>query len=69
MLFRSRGLEPFLLFERWEEPQFRSRFGGSGVAALDWPPMAEVGGQVRVYRPSDRERYRTGGNVRTEYVR
>lgn len=65
----GRGLEPFLLFERWEEPQFRSRFGGSGVAALDWPPMAEVGGQVRVYRPSDRERYRTGGNVRTEYVR
>jgi 4-amino-4-deoxy-L-arabinose transferase-like glycosyltransferase len=66
---RSRGLEPFLLFERWEEPLFRARFGGSGIAALDWPPAAEIGGQVRIYRPGDRGRYLAGQDVVTEYAR
>ena len=53
---RARGYEPYLLFERWEEPDFRQRFAGSALAALDWPPMAEVASQVRIYRPDDRER-------------
>lgn len=66
---RSRGLEPFLLFERWEEPIFRRRFAGSDLAALDWPPMAEIVGQVQVYRPDDRARYSAGAGVATEYVR
>ena len=66
---RQRGLEPFLLFERWEEPAFRARFAGSALAALDWPPMAEVASQVRVYRPEDRERYARGESVVTEYAR
>ena len=43
--------------------------GASGLAALDWPPMAEVGGQVRIYRPSDRARYRAGSVVPTDYAR
>ena len=29
---------PYLLFERWEEPQFRERFAGERLGALDWPP-------------------------------
>ena len=66
---RARGLEPYLLFERWEEPNFRQRFAGSSVAALDWPPFAEVGGQVRIYRPEDRDRYRRGEGVPTDYSR
>ena len=66
---RRRGFEPFLLFERWEEPSFRQRFAGSPLGALDWPPMAEVATQVRVYRPGDRERYRRGDQPPTEYVR
>ena len=66
---RERGLEPFLLFERWEEPTFRARFAGSALAALDWPPMAEVASQVRVYRPEDRERYARGESLVTEYAR
>jgi hypothetical protein len=66
---RSRGLEPFLLFERWEEPNFRQRFAGSAVATLDWPPAAEIAGQVRIYRPDDRERYVRGAGVPTEYAR
>jgi hypothetical protein len=66
---RRRGFEPYLLFERWEEQAFRERFAGSPVGALDWPPMAEVATQVRVYRPADRERYLRGEQAPTEYVR
>ena len=66
---RERGYEPYLLFERREEPLFRERFRGSSVAALDWPPMADVAGQVRIYRLQDRIAYAQGMRVATEYVR
>ena len=66
---RMRGYEPYLLFERWEEPAFRQRFAGSAIARLDWPPAAEIAGQVRIYRPDDRERYLSGTGVPTEYAR
>ena len=66
---RTRGYEPYLLFERWEEPAFRQRFAGGAIARLDWPPAAEIAGQVRIYRPDDRERYLSGSGVPTEYAR
>jgi hypothetical protein len=66
---RARGLEPFLLFERWEEPNFRQRFAGSAIARLDWPPAAEIAGQVRIYRPDDRQKYLSGNGVATDYAR
>jgi hypothetical protein len=66
---RTRGLEPYLLLERWEEPLFRQRFAGSPVASLDWPPSAEIAGQVRIYRPEDRDRYLKGEATPTEYSR
>jgi hypothetical protein len=66
---RARGFEPYLLFERWEEPGFRRRFGGAGIGALDWPPMAEIAAQVRIYRPDDRENYLRGQPIPTEYAR
>jgi hypothetical protein len=65
---RAKGHEPYLLFERREEPDFRQRFSGSAVARLDWPPMAEVASQVRIYRPEDRDRYLQGDLPPTEYV-
>jgi hypothetical protein len=65
---RSAGYEPFLLLERWEEPLFRDRFGGRETAALDWPPMAEIASQVRIYKPDDRTRYLQGAAAPTEYV-
>ena len=65
----GRGFEPYLLFERWEEPQFRARFAGSPIGALDWPAMAEVATEVRIYRVRDRDRYRAGGSYPTEYSR
>ena len=66
---RSRGLEPYLLFEAWEEPVFRQRFAGSMLARLDWPPAAEIAGQVRIYRPDDRQRYLNGDAPPTDYAR
>jgi hypothetical protein len=66
---RERGLAPFLLLESWEEPLFRKRFAGSPLAALDWPPVAEIAAQVRIYRPEDRDRYARGLAVTTEYSR
>jgi hypothetical protein len=65
---RAQGLEPYLLFERREEADFRQRFAGSPIATLDWPPMAEVASQVRIYRPDDRDRYHRGTLPATEYV-
>ena len=65
---RERGLEPLFLFERWEEQPFRERFAASRAAALDWPPAAEIAGQVRIYRPDDRDRYARGLPVATEYA-
>jgi hypothetical protein len=65
---RTKGYEPYLLFERREEPDFRQRFPGSAIARLDWPPMAEVASQVRIYRPEDRDRYFQGTLPPTEFV-
>lgn len=65
---RAKGYEPYLLFERREESDFRQRFAGSAIARLDWPPMAEVAAQVRIYRPEDRERYLQGTLPATEFV-
>jgi hypothetical protein len=68
MFVREKGYEPYLLFERREEPEFRQRFPGSNLARLDWPPFAEVASQVRIYRPDDRDLYLRGTPAPTEYV-
>ena len=65
---RRHGRRPYLLFERWEEPQFRERFAGERLGALDWPATAEVDG-VRIYDPDDYDRQRRGEAVRTVEVR
>ncbi len=66
---RAQGFDPYLLFERPEEAEFKARFRQSEVGALDWPPMAEVATQIRIYRVADRDRYRAGLAVPTEYTR
>lgn len=68
LFVREKGYEPYLLFERREEPEFRMRFAGSDVGRLDWPPMVELSSQVRIYRPDDRVRYLQGTLSPTEYV-
>ena len=65
---RTQGFEPYFLLEGWEEPMFRSRFKGSPLGELDWPPMAEVASQVRIYEPEGRERYFRGTIAPTEYA-
>jgi hypothetical protein len=67
---RSRGYRPYLLFERWEEPAFRKRFDGkSAIGTLDWPPIAEIDREVRIYDPADRAPYKLGVPVMTDRVR
>jgi hypothetical protein len=66
---RSRGLEPFFMLDSGEEAAFRSRFAGSDLARLDWPPLLEIAPQVRVYQPAARARYLAGQSIATEYVR
>jgi hypothetical protein len=66
---RSRNLRPFLLFESWEEPEFRRRFGGkSATGRLEWPPMAEIDRQIRIYDPAQYAPFMRGESVRTEQV-
>ena len=67
---RSRGQQPYFLFERREEPEFRARFRSrSEVGALDWPPRFDLGRQVRIYDPADRARFQAGESYATENVR
>ena len=67
---RSKGLQPYLLFERREEPEFRARFRGqSEVGGLDWPPRFDLNRQVRIYDPADRARFLAGETYATENVR
>jgi hypothetical protein len=66
----SQGREPFFLFERREEAQFRARFReASELGRLDWPPRFDLGRQVRIYDPDDRERVLAGESYATENVR
>jgi hypothetical protein len=65
----SRGYEPFIIVEEWEEPLFRERFADASVLGdLDWPPRYQVQPSVRIFQPSDRARYLAGEHVRTEHV-
>ena len=53
---RRNGREPYLVLEDWEEPQFRERFAGERLGALDWPPLTRID-RVRLYavNPATRE--------------
>jgi hypothetical protein len=66
---RSRGYRPYLLFETWEEPAFRTRFeGNSAVGRLEWPPIAEIDREVRIYDPADQGPYVGGASIHTDHV-
>jgi hypothetical protein len=64
---RRHGRKPYLMFEGWEEPQFKERFSGERLGALDWPPFAEVDG-VKLYDPDDYDRHLRGERIATERV-
>jgi hypothetical protein len=67
---RSQQLQPYVLLERREEPEFRARFRGqSQIGGLDWPPRFDLDRQVRIYDPADRARFLAGESYATENVR
>ena len=64
---RTRGYQPYLLFERREERAFRERFQAtSDTGRLDWPPRLDLDRQVRIYDPADRARFMAGESYVTE---
>jgi hypothetical protein len=66
----SRGLEPYIIVEEWEEPLFRARFAGhSTLGDLDWPPRYQIQPRLRIFQPGDRARYLAGDQIPTEFVR
>jgi hypothetical protein len=66
---RAEGYHPYFLFELNEESEFRKRFGGhSRLGDLNWPPIADINHEVRIYDPADYDRYMTGEPVRTDRV-
>jgi hypothetical protein len=65
----ARGRAPYLLLETSEEARFRERFRSTSVlSALDWPPVAIVGREVRLYRLADRRAYFEGRDITTTHV-
>ena len=63
------GRPPYLLIEVAEEPAFKQRFQASSrFGGLDWPPMAQIGREVRIFNPADRARYLAGEQIATERV-
>jgi hypothetical protein len=62
------GRRPFIVIEEGEEPQFKWRFDTyTDLGKLDWPPSihSRQGPLVRIYDPSERERFMAGQPVMT----
>jgi hypothetical protein len=57
----------YIVLDAWEEGLFRSKYRSTPGGALDWPPMLEAGGsnRTRLWRLSDRERFRGGQQLNT----
>jgi hypothetical protein len=63
---RAQGYRPYLLLETWEQADYVSRFGGqSPLGKLEWPPIADINHEARIYDFDDYARYRAGIPVRT----
>ena len=65
---RRQGRKPYLLFESWEEPNFRARFPTDPLGGLAWPPTVEINRTVRIYDPDDYPKYMRGDFVPTERI-
>jgi hypothetical protein len=67
----ARGYHPVIVVERDEEPGFRERFADfNRFGRLDWPPTAELKTpvDVRIYDPSERDRYSSGERIVTRSI-
>jgi hypothetical protein len=62
------GRRPYIVIEEGEEPLFKWRFDTyTDLGKLDWPPSihSREGPLVRIYDPSERERFMAGQPVMT----
>jgi hypothetical protein len=67
---KAKQLQPYIMVERREEPDFRARFRGrSDIGGLDFPPRFDLNRQVRIFDPDDRARYLSGEAYSTENIR
>ena len=65
---RARGYHVFFLFEKQEDLTFRQRFeAASQIGGLEWPPIAQIGPDVRIFDPLDYDRFRRGERIETDY--
>jgi len=67
----ARGYHPVIVVERDEETGFRERFADINTfGRLDWPPSAELKTpvDVRIYDPSERDRYSSGDRIVTRLI-
>ena len=53
---RADGYAPYIALEELEEVRFRARFAGQRLGGLDWPPLVDLHGlvRVRIYDPAAR---------------
>jgi hypothetical protein len=57
----------YIVLDAWEESAFRAKYGFTSSAVLDWPPILDAGTshRTRLWRLSDRERFRDGEKLKT----
>ena len=57
----------YIVLDAWEEGAFRAKYGMTPAAVLDWPPLLDAGtsNRTRLWRLSDRERFRAGEKLNT----
>jgi hypothetical protein len=57
----------YIVLDAWEESAFRAKYGMTPSAMLDWPPVVDAGtsNRTRLWRLSDRERFRVGEQLNT----
>jgi hypothetical protein len=57
----------YIVLDAFEDTLFRSKFHGVPAGALDWPPILDAGTshRTRLWKLSDRERFRRGENLTT----
>ena len=61
------GRPVVIALDAWEHEPFRARHGGLPAVSLEWPPAFEAGTshRTRVWRLSDRDRFRSGESIPT----
>jgi hypothetical protein len=66
-----RNYHPYIILEKIEEEQFRTRFdGSSALATLDWQPIARLqhSSEVKIYDTLDRQPAGNATPARTEVI-